>query len=533
MNPRARIGLACPLPKKRHKVSEMRVAAYARYSSDLQRQASLDDQLRNCRARCNSEGWPEPAIFTDAGISGARNDRAAFLRLMSRLDGFDVVLVDDLTRFGRDKDEVGRNVKRMVFAGVRLIGVSDGVDTERKGHKVEVGLRGLMAELFLDDLAEKTHRGLTGRALAGASAGGLPYGYRVTDVGQRDIDEAQASVVRRIFTDYLHGHSAREIALALNREGVPSSRGGTWAASAIHGDLRRGIGILVNPIYCGRQIWNRSHWIKHPETGRRVRKERPESEWIITDHPELAIVDADTFDAAQARLRSRRLKTPGGSHPRYVLSGILRCGQCGGPMVAIDRYRYGCATAKDRGTCSSRIRFARAPAEDALLAGVRRELLSEAAFKRFQHSVQAALKRYAPDPSAAKISLASAERQRQNILAALRAGIITPSTRAELLAAEKSVAEAQRALEAIRRTDVAQILPRAREVWRRLVAELGSDRRAEVREAVRELIGTASVIEENGKIFAQIESGQIRMVAGAGYVPSLTTRIRIQISRQV
>ena len=500
----------------------MRTAAYARFSTDKQSDASIEDQARNVRRYCEQAGFPMPRMFSDEAISGSRADRPGYLALLAAAERgeFDVLLVDDTYRLWRDQVEFPRVIRDLKFIGVRVIGVSDGFDSDREGYKLEAGMRGMMGEAYKDAIAKNTHRGLAGRALTGASAGGLPYGYRVTEVGQRAIDEAQAEVVRRIFAEYLRGHSAREIALALNRDGVHSSRGGTWAASAIHGDLRRGIGILVNPIYAGRQVWNRSHWVRHPKTGNRIRRERPESEWIITEHPELAIVDTATFDAVQRRLRGRRVKTPGGSSPRYILSGILRCGQCGGPMVAIDRYRYGCAAAKDRGTCTSRVRFSRAASENAMLAGVREELLSEDAFKRFQRAVRDEMRRHAPDPAAARTALTKAEGVRQNILAALRAGIITPSTRSELLAAEKAVEEAKRAVDAIKHSDVTQILPRTREVWRRLVESLGSDRRAEVREAIHELIGTASVFEENGVVYAKVQSSQIRMVAGAGFEPA-------------
>lgn len=260
----------------------MRTCAYARYSSDNQRDASLEDQLRNWRNRCEREGWPIPTVYTDAATSGARNDRPGYLQMLSDLERYDVLLVDDLSRLSRDSITTAKTVRRITFAGLRLIGVSDGVDTARKSHKADVGLRGL--------LAEKTHRGLTGRALAGKSAGGLPYGYRVTATGERAIDDAQADIVRRIYRDYLAGKSPRTIAANLNHEGVSSTRGGTWSVTAIYGDVKRGIGILANTMYIGRQTWNRSHWIKHPDTGRRIRRERPESEWIINDQPDLAIV---------------------------------------------------------------------------------------------------------------------------------------------------------------------------------------------------------------------------------------------------
>lgn len=167
----------------------MQVAAYARYSSDKQRDASLDDQLRNCAQYAQRQGWPDPIAYTDAAISGSRDDRPAYRRMLvdAGEHRFDVLLVDDLSRLSRDSVECTKVARRLSFHGVQLIGVSDGVDTGRKSHKLDVGMRGLMAEVYLDDLAEKTHRGLTGRALAGASAGGLPSAASATSTSPRTI----------------------------------------------------------------------------------------------------------------------------------------------------------------------------------------------------------------------------------------------------------------------------------------------------------------------------------------------------------
>jgi hypothetical protein len=447
-----------------------------------------------------------------------------------------VLRVDDLSRLSRDSVEVQQQVRRLRFHGVRVIAISDSIDTDDKSHKLGVGIRGLMGEIYLADLADKTHRGLTGRALAGASAGGLPYGYRVAEVGQRVIDAAQAVVVRRIYADYLAGSSARAIAAALNAECVPSARDSTWCASAIHGDTRRGIGILANPIYAGRQVWNRSRWIKHPDSGRRVRQERPESEWILAEHPELAIVDAATWDAVQRRLRGSSHASPvvmrgPGRPPRHLLSGILRCGDCGGPMVVVDRYRYGCAIAKERGTCLSRLRVARTCVEDALLAGIKRELLSEESFQRFQRAAAAELKRATPSMDTVKSRLVDAERVHANMMAALRAGIITPGTRAALIEAEREVEAARAAVNTLRLNQPSQILPRARETWRRIVSQLADVRDLpEARDALRELLGSGIVLKaSNGAVVAEISESQICMVAGAGSVRYLTGPLRIPI----
>lgn len=87
--------------------------------------------------------------------------------------------------------------------------------------------------------------------------------------------------------------------------------------------------------------------MKHPDTGSRLRKVRPQSEWVITEYPEPAIVTREVWEAAQARARAKSIATP--NHTRRAAAlvalrgGILRCGECGSPMVSIDRYRYGCS----------------------------------------------------------------------------------------------------------------------------------------------------------------------------------------------
>lgn len=519
----------------------MRTAAYARYSSDAQREASLEDQLRNIRAFCERQGWPEPTVYSDAAISGARSDRPGYRRLLADAHRFDVILVDDQSRLSRDGVEVAKAIRRLSFARVRLIGVSDGVDTQRKGHKVETGLRGLMNELYLDELAEKTHRGLTGRALAGSSAGGLPYGYRITEVGQRAIDEDQAAVVRRIFAEYIAGKTARAIAVGLNADGIPSARGKTWAMTAIHGDARRGIGILVNPIYVGRPVWNRSHWIKHPETGRRVRQERPSSEWVHQDHPELAIVTEDVWQAAQARIRRKavpaRGKATAGRPMRHLLSGILRCEHCGGPLVVVDAYTYGCSTAKDRGTCPSTLRLSRAETEHTMLAAIRQDFLSDEAFQRYARALAAAVKRAAPDVDAAKRRLADAQRDVENIMAAIRAGILTPTTKTALEDAEAAVRGAQAEVNSLRGAQPAALIPRARERWQRIVEALGEKSRnlPAARAAMIDVLGERVVVRnENGNPVAEVAGShhsQIGVVAGAGSVLYLREPVYIPLRR--
>ena len=518
----------------------MRTAAYCRFSSDVQREASIRDQLRNVENYCSRLDWPTPALYQDQAISGSRNDRPGYRAMLeaAELGAFDVLLVDDLSRLSRDHIESAQAIRRLKFAGIRVIGVSDGTDTARDGYKLETGLRGLMSEFYLDDLAKKTHRGLMGQALDGYSAGGLPYGYRSTFDGQghkREIDEDEAQWVRYIFERYASGVSPRQIADELNSQKVPSPRGGTWAHSAIYPDAK-GVGMLGNPIYIGRQIWNRTAWIKDPVTGRRRRTLRPQSEWVIVESSELRIIDDTTWKACEARARSVKRDTAakksatgtgaGGRGPKFLFSGLLKCGECGGAYVVQGREHYGCAAHKNRGAsvCSNSLKVKRSTIEQILLAGIKDALLSEEAYRVFEAEARAMLNQAKPDPSQARKRLNEAKKELDNLMAAIRAGIITPTTKAALQEAEQHMADAQDELGAIESFTPTQLLPRAREIYRDLVARLEAvEDVAVAREALRDLVGDIRLVPENGTLTAEMQSAglagalQISLVAGARF----------------
>ena len=181
---------------------------YARYSSELQRDASIEDQVRLCRARIEREGWRYLHAYTDRAVSGASALRPAYQSLLedARRGQFDIVVAEALDRLSRDQEDVAGLFKRLRFSGIRLITLAEGEITE-----LHVGLKGTMNALFLKDLADKTRRGLEGRVLKGRSGGGLCYGYDVVRehdangepiYGGRKINEIEAGVVRRIFAEF-------------------------------------------------------------------------------------------------------------------------------------------------------------------------------------------------------------------------------------------------------------------------------------------------------------------------------------------
>lgn len=248
---------------------------------------------------------------------------------------------------------------------------------------MHIGLKGTMNALFLKDLAAKTHRGLRGRVEKGKSGGGNAYGYNVlrslTEDGElkrgdREINEAEAAVVQRIFRAYVDGQSPNKIADLLNREGVPGPRGGLWDKSTIHGNQKRGTGILNNELYIGQMIWNRQTFLKDPQTGKRQARPNPESEWIIKDVSELRIIDQTLWDKAKARQAGRKIEWTTREawerrEPRFLLTGLVKCGCCGGGFSTIGKDRFGCSNSRNKGTsvCTNRTGITRQDLEGRIL----------------------------------------------------------------------------------------------------------------------------------------------------------------------
>jgi site-specific DNA recombinase len=260
----------------------VKAVIYARYSSEMQRDASIEDQVRLCRARIEQEGWHYLHAYTDRARSGASALRPAYQSLLedARRGEFDVVVAEALDRLSRDQEDVAGLFKRLRFAGIRIVTLAEGEISE-----LHVGLKGTMNALFLKDLADKTRRGLEGRVREGRSGGGLCFGYDVIRecdargepvYGGRAINDAEAAVVHRIFSEFAGGKSPRGIAIGLNKERIPGPRGGEWDASTINGNAARGTGVLNNEFYVGRLVWNRLRYAKDP---------KPESASLVSTRP--------------------------------------------------------------------------------------------------------------------------------------------------------------------------------------------------------------------------------------------------------
>ncbi|WP_417808907.1 recombinase family protein [Thioclava sp.] len=262
----------------------LRASIYARFSTDMQRDASIADQIRSCQEHAARQGLEVVGVYSDKAVSGSSLMRSGIQKLLRDAQNgtFDVILSEALDQLSRNQADIAAIYQKLQFRDVMIETVSEGIISE-----MHIGLKGTMNSLFIKDLAIKTHRGLKGRALAGKSAGGKAYGYKNAKrydntgepiCGDRTIDPTEARVVRRIFKDYAAGLSPKKIAEAPNDEGIPGPTGRGWGPSALHGNRERGTGILNNELYIGRQIWNRLSYVEDPDTGKRISRLNPEAD---------------------------------------------------------------------------------------------------------------------------------------------------------------------------------------------------------------------------------------------------------------
>jgi len=495
----------------------VKVAIYARYSSDNQRDASISDQLRVCREFAARQGWTVVLEFTDHAISGATLLRSGFQALMrDALNGrFDIVLAEALDRFSRDQEDTAGLFKRLSFAGVNIVTLAEGDITH-----LHVGLKGTMNALFLKDLADKTRRGLRGRVELGKSGGGLSYGYRVRRAthdgmarGEREIIPAQAEVVRRIFSVYSTGMSPKAIARQLNAKRCPGPGGAPWNPSTIHGNPARGTGILNNELYVGRLVWNRLRYVKDPDTGKRVSRQNPPSEWVTTAVPELRIVDDELWDQVKARqLEMRRVASNGdpkqfnrARRPKYLFSGLTKCAECGGGYVMYWRDRLACFGARSRGMCANRLTISRQEVEERVLVALRDKLMRRDLFEDFCREYVRELNRLRMEHRAslsnARTELAGVEREIRKFIQAIKDGVSALSIKDELLSLEARKVELQSRLEA---QEMPELLhPRMSDVYREKVGNLclaleSEESRTGAADAIRALV-EAIVLEPDGE----------------------------------
>ncbi len=353
---------------------------------------------------------------------------------------FDVLISESPDRVSRDIADLAHIHKTLKFRNVEMNCVNGGVmDT------MQIGMYGVVGQMQREEGAKKVKRGMVGVVRSGRSAGGKAYGYEPVPgkPGELRIVPEEARIIVRIFKQYAGGTSPRTIAGALNDEAITPPRGQKWNASTINGNGTRGYGILRNPIYDGRMIWNRVRMVKDPSTGRRVSRANDASEYETIDVPHLRIVDDWLFQKVQERKAAtsgdHKMMQP---RSKRLLSGILRCGACGGGMVIVGPDRGGnriqCSTFRESGTCDNRRRFYIERIEEQVIDSLRMAFADTSVIEAYVKAYEEELKRQRGDAfrsrSSAQKALNEAKDGIRKIVERIAKGLIEDDEAAPLLA---------------------------------------------------------------------------------------------------
>lgn len=426
-----------------------KVALYARYSTEHQNQSSIADQLALCRRRCKENGWNIVAECYDEATSGTSRDRPGMDALRAKIASgeIDYAIAEALDRFGRDQTFLHQLHAECEFRGVELVSCTEG-----KLQAIHVALGGFVAAEFISMVSAKTKRGLQAVAKSGRMAGGKSYGYRAVEVGDarghREIIAEEAEIVKRIFAEFAAGHSPLAIAHRLNKEGIPGPRGKDWGQSTINGNAKRGNGILNNEMYIGKLVWNRQTFRRDPTTKRRVSRLNPREVWEIQDVPHLQIIDDELWQQVkqrQAGVSAKSGKNRGDNmqkarRAKHLFSGLVRCGRCGGNVTVRGTGYYGCAKNKEKAKCDNGRSIKISAVEERVLSGLRGHLMApervEAFTKSFIAEANKLRQQEAEKFKGAEKRIAKIDREIGNVMAAIRQGIVTESTKNDLLRLE-------------------------------------------------------------------------------------------------
>jgi site-specific DNA recombinase len=504
-----------------------RAVVYARYSSDNQRDASIEDQVRQCRARIEQERWQLGEVYSDHAISGATTLRPGYQKMLedARAGRFEVLVAEALDRLSRDQENIAGLFKQLCFAGVRLFTLSEGEIGE-----LHVGLKGTMNALFLKDLAHKTRRGLEGRIRQGRSAGGLCFGYDVVRKidasgealrGERRVNEGEAAIVKRIFKEFTQGRSPRAIAQSLNKERIAGPAGRSWGPSTIYGNWQRGTRILNNELYIGRLIWNRQQFVKDPDTGRRQARPNSEAKWVVEEVPHLRIIDEPLWNQVKQRQQNSRsrvmtkdrgIRSERARRPNYLLSGLIKCGSCGGGFSKISQSHYGCSTARNKGTCPNLLAVRRDQLEVTVLNGLKDQLMHPELVTAFVDEFHREVNRQRAEQDGSRErttrDLEKTEREIRRLIETMKAGVPGAAVKDEMVALEARRLELRGRLGAAS-PPMPRLHPNLAQLYRQKVTNLAEalndeNTRLEAAECIRDLIEEIRLVPENEKLRVEL-----------------------------
>lgn len=301
-----------------------RAAFYGRFSSNNQREESIDAQLRAAEEFAKKNNYEIVRTYADKAKSGTSDKRPEFLQMIKDAEKgiFDTLIVHKLDRFSRNKYDSALYKRKLKQYGIKLVSVTEQLDDSPESVILESVIEG-MAEYYSKNLARETMKGLKENAYKCKHTGGLaPLGYDVNSDKRYIINEREAESVRLIFDMYISGYTQSEMVKELNARGFKTKVGAIFRANSIHS-------VLTNEKYTGVYIYNKS--AKKDAFGKRnSHLYKDESEIIRIEGGMPQIISKETFAHAQEVLKARK-RAPGSNKAKenYLLAGVIRCGCCG------------------------------------------------------------------------------------------------------------------------------------------------------------------------------------------------------------
>ena len=395
----------------------MTAVIYARYSSDSQREASIEGQLRDCKDYAEKNGITVVGTYIDRAYSAKTDDRPDFQRMIkdSGKKIFDVVLVWKLDRFARNRFDAVNYKYQLEKNGVHLVSAMEPISQGPEGIMVESMLIG-MAEYYSAELALKVARGERENALQCKYNGGVvPLGFTI---GKEDrlyhIDPETAPIVQEIFTRYADGEPAEKIAASLNERGLRTRTGKPFVKNSF-------FQIFRNRRYIGEYRYKD----------------------IVTPGGIPAIVDQDLFDRVQQRFEQNRIAhgRPAKEDVSYLLTTKLFCGKCGTLIggesgtshMGNTYYYYKCGNAKRHGKAHCDLKAIRKePLERFVVDTAIKVIFSDEIIERLIDLVMEAQQQENTRLPVLKEQLRDTEKRLANLLEAIEQGILTPTTKQRL-----------------------------------------------------------------------------------------------------
>ncbi|MFV0516392.1 MAG: recombinase family protein [Aminipila sp.] len=398
----------------------MNAVIYARYSSDNQREESIEGQLRECMAFAESKGLTIIESYIDRALSAKTDNRPEFQRMLkeSIKRKFEVVIVWKLDRFSRNRYDSAHYKAQLKKNNVKVVSATESISDDASGILLESMLEGF-AEYYSADLSEKVIRGLTENALkCKYNGGGMILGYKINSEQYFQIDPVVAPIIQDVFKRYVDGATIKNLVDYLKELGVKNYRGGYLSIDAVKL-------LLKNRKYIGEYSYRD----------------------IVTPNGIPSIVSEELFNKAQQRMAKNK-KAPARQKAKadmYILTTKLLCGKCGAYMVGesgtsrngnFHQY-YKCVNVKNHKGCDKKT-VLKGWIENIVIRYAMEKLMDDDYINQIADMAFEAQGKESTVIPQIKKQLAETEKSINNMIKAIEQGIITDSTKDRLQELEQT-----------------------------------------------------------------------------------------------